>query len=54
MSSKSYPTHLHVVGYARASTLEQNLDLQEDALEAAGSEKVCTDRMSGTKPERPG
>jgi DNA invertase Pin-like site-specific DNA recombinase len=35
-------------------THEQNLDLQEDALKAAGCKKVYTDKTSGTKAERPG
>jgi len=42
------------LGYARVSTQEQNLDLQIDALRAAGCENVYTDKMSGTKTERPG
>jgi len=41
-------------GYARTSTLEQNLDLQVDELEKAGCEKVITDKMSGSVAERPG
>ena len=42
------------LGYARVSTLEQNLDLQIDALKAAGCEKVITDRITGSASDRPG
>ncbi len=42
------------IGYARVSTLEQNLDLQRDALEEAGCEKVIVDRVSGAAARRPG
>src|SRR5271166_432434 len=42
------------IGYPRVSTIEQNLDLQEDALKAAGCEKVYTDKTGGTRAERPG
>ena len=42
------------IGYARISTHEQNLDLQLDALEKAGCEKVFTDRVSGAAEVRPG
>ena len=43
-----------LVGYARVSTAEQTLALQEDALRAAGCEKICTDTISGARVERPG
>jgi DNA invertase Pin-like site-specific DNA recombinase len=43
-----------IVGYARISTGDQTLALQQDALNAAGCEKVFTDTISGAKTERPG
>ena len=42
------------IGYARVSTEEQNTDLQRDALEQAGCEKVMVDKVTGTVTERPG
>lgn len=43
-----------LIGYARVSTQDQNLDLQRRALTSAGCEKVYEDTISGTRAERPG
>jgi len=42
------------VGYARVSTFDQTLALQQDALATAKCERVFTDTISGAKNERPG
>ncbi|MDA8228795.1 MAG: recombinase family protein [Desulfitobacterium hafniense] len=43
-----------LVGYARVSTQDQNLDLQKDALICIGCEKIYEDVASGIKPLRSG
>ena len=42
------------IGYARVSTLDQNLDLQRDALLAADCDRIFEDRASGTSPRLEG
>ena len=43
-----------LIGYARVSTGDQNLDMQKDELKRAGCRRICTDVASGAKSERPG
>ncbi len=43
----------YTIGYARVSTLDQNLALQQDALKEAGCEKVFIEQMSGAVSDRP-
>lgn len=41
------------IGYARASTLDQNLDLQLDALSQVGCENIYQEKISSVKDNRP-
>lgn len=42
-----------LIGYARVSTQDQNLQLQIDALQKVGCEKIYEEKISGTKSNRP-
>lgn len=43
-----------LIGYARVSTDDQNLDLQRDALQQAGCDKIYTDQQSGVSTDHSG
>lgn len=43
-----------LIGYARISTDDQNLNLQRDALQAVGCERVFEDMVSGARADRTG
>lgn len=43
-----------IYGYARVSTSDQSIDMQEQALRSAGAVEIFSDTITGTAKDRPG
>lgn len=42
-----------IIGYARVSTTDQHLDRQLDMLNGYGADKIYSEKITGTRKERP-
>jgi DNA invertase Pin-like site-specific DNA recombinase len=42
-----------IIGYARVSTMDQNLNMQIDALNKYGCDRIYEEKITGTKKDRP-
>jgi len=54
-SFRTHETHfkMAIIGYARVSTIEQNLDIQIHALQLKNCEKIFSEKLSGLDSNRP-
>jgi DNA invertase Pin-like site-specific DNA recombinase len=48
------PTTSNRIGYTRVSSVGQNIDSQTDALQQVGCIKIFSDKLTGSRMERPG